>query len=618
MKRKSTIQPIIVHNSIPKWIHQTTLLLIVFSLFAVISCGPPRPRNSVSSESKVEVKKQANEESISTQVMDAAYFIREIMNPKRLATYKPGERMISRSSHAPNNGPVDAGNYLDSFEENGKTWWTLLDEDGPGVLTRMNFRDELQGTLRIYVDYQKDPIIETTFQDLYASKHEIFQLYLSSPPTQSGGGFTSFFPVPFSKHIRIIVDQVQSYLQYQFDMLALPPNSPVETFNGKLDQRLRTAMEEYNTYVKQNAIGRNDKTLVSGFVSHTLKAGETKLVVNNTGPAAISFFALQINPMSIESLENTIIKMYWDDMTSPAVDITLRDFFCANVGIPNNWNSFQMGYFHETENFPTGFYFCQFYMPYQTKGQVTLENTSDTTIQYKMAYKQDYSELPEDFLYFYARSDQRRYALGMIHSLFEFEGKGKLVGMQMSSQMGSEYQLEPKNFFYSGDSYFYINGEENASIISPGLDSYFNGGKLLDQYTPYWLPTHGTLYNAPEGEAYLSQSYRFHLLDAIPFSTSMFYAQEIGCPIQYMSLNQPNTIPINCRWTCYWYGKMAETKVERKENAYFYTIEGNPNSSNPVMIDLQVYLQIPPGKWTMRYAPVYDLSQVYEQEYDVQ
>lgn len=620
MKHKLTIQHDISHKEgIPAI--STTLQISVIQWMAVlvllmtVSCGPPPPRATVN-QTPTTGSTEENSEVETIQEMDAAYFIHEIMNSKRLATYIPGERTKTITSHDPNNGPVDAGFILDTYEENGTTWNILVEEDGPGVLTRMFFTHGLEGRIRIFLDYQNEPVIDTTFQEMYELKSEFFQLYLTSVPAQSAGGFTSYFPIPYASHITVMTDSKQEALIYQFDLLSLPSDSPVKTFNGKTSPRLTKAIETHNAYLESNAVARNEKTVLNGFVSHTLKSGETKLIINDPGPGALSFFAVQIDPLSIDALEKTRIKMYWDDMTEAAVDTSLRDFFCANIGVPSNWNSTAMGYYPQTDSFPNGFYYCQFYMPFQSKGQVILENTSDQTVTYQFARTLDFSAIPDDFLYFFSRSDQRTFALGLIYSLFEFEGKGKFAGFQISTAMDKENTIKPINFFYTGDPYYFVDGEEYASIVGSGLDNYFNGSNLLQEGTPFWMPTHGTLYNTVEPPQ-TSHSYRFHLLDAIQFSTSLFYVQEIGCPIQYVSSSKKNTLPTQGRWTCYWYAKKADSEIKRKEKVHYYSINGNPNPSNPVIIDLQVYLQLPPGQWNLKYAPIYNLSEVFQQEYNI-
>lgn len=614
MKLKSQIPP----RMLNKLFQQKFLLKIFFLLYAVymavISCGPPPPKQTAQEIPTPE--QQSTQINVAQSAeWDAAHFIYEMMNFKRLSLYKPDNKMVTCSSHDPHNGPVDIGVFADQYTENGKTWFVLADEKGPGVITRLFFSNHLSGTVKIYLDHQSEPVIHTTFQDLYLLKHEIFQLYISFDPPKSGDGFVSYFPIPFAEHCLIVTDTDSKNIKYDIDVLKLPKDSPVVSFNGKSGQRLKQAMAEYNQFIQGNPVKKYENTVIHKFVSYEIKPGETKLVANETGPAALQFFALQMEPVNADTISLTRIKMYWDDMKEAAVDTPVRDFFCSNIGVPNNWNSLPIGYFPKTDSFPNGFYYCQFYMPFQKKGQILIENLSKEPLNIKFAKEIDYSPVPDDSLYFYARNDERVFALGLIYSLFEFEGKGNFVGLNLSALVDTE--MKPEHFVLEGDPYLYVDGEKYASIIHPGLDNYFGADNLLSNYTPFWLPTHGNLYNKKEIPA-MFHTYRFHTLDAIPFTSSLMYIQEIGCPIQFVNANQKNAIPAQFRWTCYWYGKRATEKTKREESVYYYNIQGDPHPDNPVMIDLQVYLQLPQGKWIMNYAPVWDLSQVFQQEYDIQ
>ncbi len=614
MKRKYPIRPV-MPNKHSRLFLSNILLICLLVPFVLVSCGPPPPPKSAVKSTPTAGQPQADDSAATVQVKDTAYFIRQMMNLKRLARHHPGHRLVTQSSHHPDNGPVDAGVYKDQYTEDGVNWLVLSDEKGPGVLTRMFFNNDLEGRVRIYFDHQAEPTVEVTFKELYEMQHEFFKVFTTFDPPRNGNGWVTYFPMPFEEHCTIMTDANPENLRYEFDLLKLPSDAALETFNGKLNNRIRTALKEYDTFIEQNAVGRFQNTIINAFSKFEVQPGESKLVANESGPAAYSFFAIALNDMDDETLSAMRLKMYWDDMDEPAVNIPLKDFFINNIRTAQNWNSIPMGYFPQTDSFPTGFFYCQFYMPFQKRGQIMIENTSQKSVGVRFARKVDFTPIPEDSLYFYARQDLRKFAMGLLYSLFEFEGKGNFVGFHLTAN--SDVPLEPVNFILTGDPYYYVDGEQSPSIQGAGLDNHFNSSDLFEYYSPYWLPTHGCLFRTTEQPG-LFHAYRFHFLDAIPFSSSLFYVQEIGCPIQFSSANQPNTVPVNARWTCYWYGELADEPVERNEMVHYYTIEGQPSAENPVMQNLQLHIQLPPGDWTLRYAPVGNLNSVQEHQYRVE
>src|SRR5581483_6903206 len=79
--------------------------------------------------------------------------------------------------------------------------------------------------------------------------------------------------------------------------------------------------------------GKTNKT-AKGNAFESLKAGETKTLLNIQGAGIIQRMWITINDRSPEMLRSLHLKIFWDDASQPAVDVPFGDFFCAGLGMP--------------------------------------------------------------------------------------------------------------------------------------------------------------------------------------------------------------------------------------------------------------------------------------------
>jgi len=200
-----------------------------------------------------------------------------------------------------------------------------------------------------------------------------------------------------------------------------------------------------------------------------------------------------------------------------------------------------------------------------------------------------------------------------LYPFLEVEGNGNFVGLTVHA---ASTPTDPPFFYLEGDEYFYVDGENEPSLSGTGMDNYFNSSQHFGNVNYFYTPTHGCLSKQFVENKGSTNCFRFHLLDAIPFQTSLMLVEEAGCPIQYA--NAATIDKVAYEWTCYWYGKQATEKVPRKENLLYFSVsdkpDGSPTPDSPIMINGQVRLKLPKGKWWVHFAPVYDLSAVQHQE----
>ncbi len=586
------------------------LLWIVF-LIGIISCGPPPPPKKTGQGEVDSTSAQQETRDKKNRSMDTAYFLDRFGDLSSLAQHKPNERLVLRSSNDPN-GAKDVNNFAGSYRIDGVTWNILLDEKGPGCITRLWMTGWAEGRLQIYFDQESNPRIDTTIQNFFSSEYIQSATFLAYSQSSSGGGYVSYLPLPFKKSCQILTDSTTADFKYQANVLKFEKGANVETYSPDFDQATGKSLKKLTDQLSQVAFQRFQSVNKKKFGPVTIGSKETKLVARLTGPAAIDYFQLTLNPITSETVQGVRLQIYWDDIEEPAIDCSLRSFFCSNVEV-KSWNSVPLGFWGEKNLF-----YSQFFMPFRKKAEIYLVNDSDKDVTLNFEYHLIGKQWNKNSLHFYARSHKRELMTGFIYPFLELEGKGNFVGWNLLS---ASQTIEPKYFYLTGDEYFYVDGEQEASWLGTGEDNYFNGDDFFGEISHFWVPTHGCLIKMPKAGG-VTHCFRFHFLDAVPFNTSLVLIKEIGCPIQYAKIETSQFISTQTEWTCFWYSAPTNQSVTRNENLYYFAIDQQENSQpsheSPLMRNMSLHINLPPGEWWFHVAPIWDISQVQHMKKVVQ
>lgn len=595
--RKLMIQPnILILNEI-------NVIVPVLAMICIIACGPPPPPKQ--KESAATPTPQVS--VVQPGIKDTAYFLNRLTDFSQLAEAHPNETMVLRSSHNPDNQPEDADQFEGTYklENDDVEWKVLLDEKGPGCVTRMWLSGHLNGRLRLYFDNEVKPTIEADIRDFFSGKYKShFSPLLVYGPDQSGYGNISYFPLAFENHITVMTDSTQSNIRYQFNVLKFEKGEGVLTYNNDLGPRAQIALEETQATLDSKSYNRFFSSMPLKRVETTsIEPNSRRMMINTHGPAALDFFIMKFKSLSVEALKGLHLQIFWDDLSEPAVDCTLYDFFC-HTETDKTWTNLFLGMSPQDNRI-----FSRFYMPFLKRAQLFLENKSENEITLSLDYHIDVKNIPLEPLYFFARPMKRTLVLGHLYPFLNVEGEGNFIGWNLHVQTDP---MKPAYFYLDGDEFFYVDGEPKPSWSGTGMDNYFNGDLYFRDMAYFFTPTHGCLNRTLNDEAVSSNKFRFHLLDAIPFEKSILLVQEIGCPIKYASLKEIQDAEVE--WTCFWYGKPASQSVHRQENLAYFVLsekpEGQPNTSAPLMKDGQLSLKLPDGRWYIHYAPFNNMSMV--------
>ncbi|MCP4707091.1 MAG: DUF2961 domain-containing protein, partial [Planctomycetes bacterium] len=243
--------------------------------------------------------------------------------------------------------------------------------------------------------------------------------------------------------------------------------------------------------------------------------GETKTIALLEGPGKIQHFWLVPSSPNIRYPRALVLRIYWDGATVPSVEVPFGDFFGVGNGMRALVDSLPV----KVSSYGRGLN-CYWQMPFGKEARVTISNESDkeTASCYFQIDWVKYEQAPKDSMYFHARYHQEYPPVfGEPYTVFIGKGKGHYVGTVLSSQNGIGH------WFGEGDDYFYIDGEEEPSLLGTGTEDYFNEAWNMRVHSS--LYTGCTVFEPRAPDARVS-AYRWHIADPILFDTALKFTLE--------------------------------------------------------------------------------------------
>lgn len=246
-----------------------------------------------------------------------------------------------------------------------------------------------------------------------------------------------------------------------------------------------------------------------------LKAGQSVTLFSHEGAGCVRRFWVTIAPREDAAvLSQAILRMYWDGDVNPSVECPIGAFFGVGFGEQKDYISLPL-------NETSGGYNCFWPMPFHTSARWTLTNTSAKPID-SFYYNVDYTaldSLPAGTRHFHAQFRRENPTTpGRNYTILETTGAGHYVGTALFMAGRALYFLE-------GNEMVYVDGEATPSIEGTGTEDYFCSGWYFDRGT-YSAPYHGVIIK-DETRSRVS-AYRWHIEDAIPFTTSIRFTIEHG------------------------------------------------------------------------------------------
>ena len=243
----------------------------------------------------------------------------------------------------------------------------------------------------------------------------------------------------------------------------------------------------------------------------------------------------------------TIIRIYWDDETTPSVECPIADFFCMG------WNEYAPLVSLPVCVNPGSAFNCYWQMPFRKKCKITMENVNDRD-EMTLYYQIDYTltEVPEDAGYFHAQFRRTPYNETSDFTIIDgIKGKGQYVGVYLA------WGLHNNGWWGEGEIKFFIDDDKQfPTICSTGTEDYFCGSYNFDRngrFIEFCTPYAGLCQVIRPDGTYRSQErfglYRWHIMDPIRFEKNLKVTiQDLGWRHDGRYLAQHSDISATVFW----------------------------------------------------------------------
>jgi D-arabinan exo alpha-(1,3)/(1,5)-arabinofuranosidase (non-reducing end) len=238
--------------------------------------------------------------------------------------------------------------------------------------------------------------------------------------------------------------------------------------------------------------------------------GETTVLADLTGPGVITHLWMTIADNEYGWPRLLRLRIYYDGSPTPSVDAPIGDFFAVGNGFESEVESLMV-----RDSSAGRARNCYWPMPFRNSCKVTVTNEGRrrVTMLYYHVDWQKVPSLPADARYFHAwyRQSLPAPADGSSYEFLNVRGKGHYVGTVMSVVQAES------GWFGEGDDFFWVDGRR-PEIEGTGSEDYFNDAWGLHVNDG---PYYGVTVAEGTGLGSRMTAYRWHLVDPIPFTTSL-------------------------------------------------------------------------------------------------
>jgi hypothetical protein len=268
--------------------------------------------------------------------------------------------------------------------------------------------------------------------------------------------------------------------------------------------------------------------------------GDTLILLDDAGPAIITHIWITIASSEQLHLKKLVLRMYWDNESSPSVETPLGDFFGLGLGDYFLYQSTPLAVA------PDKALNCFFPMPFRKRARITVTNEGKEDVDafyFNIDYQSWKQDIPADSMYFHAQYRQAAPAKGWSNQWeandapavnakknldgkdnyvwLDATGQGHFVGVTMSVLQNQD------GWWGEGDDMFFVDGEKLPSINGTGSEDYFLGAWDFGDH-PFSYSSFGAPVKGPEVTGGRTSVYRFHLDSPVPFTKSLRATIEHG------------------------------------------------------------------------------------------
>lgn len=495
---------------------------------------------------------------INAQEVTMQSLLREMVNREKQAEFPSGipYRTLQASSYnRASVSPDQPGWFADSdgvscirTEKNkkGETEWVLMEDNGPGAITKMwavcfyyGLDNTTGANLKIYLDGEDDPTICCNFFDLVQGK-----AFVKSPlaaETRRAGN--CYLPIPYAKGCKVTMDKKVFYniINYR----SYPKGTHVRTFSMEDYQRSANLVDSVNNVLAKGCEADSQilrKSYRTFKKQQTLAAGESlKLAVDNKNkPGAIRFLTIRLHASDeAQALRSTVLKASFDG--EQTIWSPVGDFFNIGVGM----KSYHMW---ERAVEKDGTMLCRWVMPYQEEAEWSVDNWGNQPVTVELSVESGPYVWTDNSMYFHStwRMDDPTPGFPLFdYNLVNVKGKGLYVGDQFTV-------LNPEQGWWGeGDEKVYVDDDTFPSHFGTGTEDYYGwaGGVVPNPVDEFDEPFLANVRVASPNSMGYNTCTRTRVLDAIPFNKS------IDFNIESSGSNRTSWFHLQYSVNSFWYAK---------------------------------------------------------------
>lgn len=432
----------------------------------------------------------------------------------------------------------------------GETEWVLMEDNGPGAITKMwavcfyyGLGDTTGANLKIYLDGEEEPTIFCNFFELVQGKNFV------KPPlaaeTRRAGN--CYLPIPYAKSCKVTMDKKVFYniINYR----SYPKGTRVKTFSMDEYHRSQNLVDSVNQVLAKGCIQDDKvsrKALKTFRKQQTLAPGESlRLTVDNkrkSGAVRLLTIRLKADDEA-QALRSTVLKTFFDG--EQTIWSPVGDFFNIGVGM----KSYRMW---ERAVETDGTMVCRWVMPYRKQSEWCLENLGKQPVTVEMTVESGPYNWTDRSMYFHAswRMDDPTPGFPLFdYNLVKVEGTGLYVGDQFTV-------LNPEQGWWGeGDEKVYVDDDTFPSHFGTGTEDYYGwaGGVVPNPVDEFDEPFLSNVRVASPNSMGYNTCTRTRVLDAIPFK------ERLDFNIESSGSNRSSWFHLQYAVNAFWYAKPGAT-----------------------------------------------------------
>ena len=402
---------------------------------------------------------------------------------------------------------------------------TVLDENGPGALTRLWLTTGF-GTsscidpatrIRFYIDGALAPTLDRPLASLFDDSTAPFTAPLVADRAQSSGGYVSRVPIAWAQSLRIALVNAQGMgnpcsadgrrlLWYQLQHHRLAPGAAIASFDASHDEPAWRAFLAHAGDDPWNAM------LAPTNTTATLAANTSATLATRSGSGWLRGIRLHL-PRTAYAAVSLRVRIDGE----ATLDLPLADFFATAADAQSPARGVLVG------EDAAGWLYAWFPMPFATTASIELHADASlpapVAVAASLAF--DGANVPGQAGRFSATLADDCVAAGSL--LFDdMHGAGKIVGL------AARYRADGSvdRGYLEGDERAFVDGAAAPAWYGTGVEDFFDGGFYFD-HGAFAGPLSGATRVDADGSS-VTAAYRLMLTDALPYASSLRLTQEAG------------------------------------------------------------------------------------------